>query len=123
MLGDLHLKQGRAREAGAAFAKAHNISPTRELCLKTLQAYTDAGDAESLRAAQDFMATLAKRAETSKKKAASMGSGSGGSRSARPATVAPRKLVVTITKDSADQVAQGKLSFQEFVKKAVVERQ
>jgi hypothetical protein len=117
-LGDLHLKQGKAREAAAAFVKAHEISASKELAIKALQAYATAGDADSLRAAQDLVAKMAKRAEASKKAGPSGGVG------APPAsTRLPRRLMITVTKDSADQVAQGKLSFQEFVKQAIVERQ
>jgi hypothetical protein len=139
LLGDLHMKQGKGRDAIDAYQKAaqHLSQVLRhrevtdpglttkdvpalltavDLGNKLAAAYVQAGDADAAGKALKATADFAKQAEKLTGVAVPVGT------SPQPAAQAlPSKLVVTVSKKQLDDVASGKLTFDAFCKAATVE--
>jgi tetratricopeptide (TPR) repeat protein len=115
VLGDLHLKQGKAKEAIEAYQKALEKEPKREVILnKLIQANVAANNytkaQELLKNAKD----LAKQPPVAT------------AESAKPPTPAtapalPAKLLISAPKKLLDLAGNGKITFDEFKKAATVE--
>jgi hypothetical protein len=124
LVGDLHLKQGRAGEAVAAYTRAfkalaHEPGPAsdaqrRTLYRKLAQAYLGMADRapDGQEKQQVIVRALAFLKAAQEQKAAEP-----------PVASArlPAKLVVSATKGLLDQVGSGKLTFEEFRRLAAVE--
>jgi tetratricopeptide (TPR) repeat protein len=115
VLGDLHMKQGKAKEAIDAYQKAMEKDPKREVILnKLIQANVAANNytkaQELLKNAKD----LAKQPPVAT------------AETAKPATPAagaalPTKLLISAPKKLLDIAGAGKITFDEFKKAATVE--
>lgn len=125
LLGDLHLKQGRAKEAVAAYRKALETESalaatpgamSRELARKLAQALLAVGDEASVREAQELL-TKALQEKPAGKLGETLGV-----RQVKPSIPLPPKLIISVPKRLLDQVGTGKINFEEFVKGATVER-
>jgi hypothetical protein len=120
LLGDLHLKQGRAHDAIAAYKKA----------LERLEAGGQAtADRFSLRRklaiAQLMIAERSSPAqrEAAVKQAVAWLQGAQPETQKGPAARLPARLIISAPKSLLDQVGSGKLSFAEFRRAATVELQ
>jgi len=134
LLGDLHLKQGKAQEALAAYQKAMQPLEIRmdgnrlkeigwgpnelpvlltavDLCNKMAQAYVALGDDEAAKKQLANAGRLAKEAENL----------TGGPATTNPKTGLPAKLVITVSKKLLDDVGSGKLTLEAFCQAATVE--
>jgi hypothetical protein len=116
LLGELHAKQGKVEEAIQTFRQALELKPdgdqARDVLRKLAATLLIAGkDAEAGQVMKQFSSLAARQQEkpTAPPKAG-------------PAKVLlPSKLIVSAPKKLLDQVAAGKISFQEFQKAATVE--
>jgi hypothetical protein len=117
VLGDLHMKQGKAKEAIEAYQKAMEKEPKRDVILnKLIQANVAANNytkaQELLKNAKD----LAKQPTLVSAESA---------KPATPATASapalPAKLLISAPKKLLDLAGGGKISFDEFKKAATVE--
>jgi tetratricopeptide (TPR) repeat protein len=123
LLGDMHLKQGRAQEAIQAFQRALNLSPPPKhaatLYRKIAQAYLmkedDAAAKKSLEMAAD---NLKMAGEAAKNTAASAPGGPG---KGNHASSLPAKLIISAPKKLLDQVASGKVSYADFRRQATID--
>ncbi len=135
LLGDLHMKQGKTKEAIETYQKAlqqmgQSVTPSSskedqvaglltavDVCNKLAAAYVQAGNSDNEASA------MLKRASELAKKAEDLTGG--GAATANKATEAPgtlpAKLVVTVTKKQLDDVGSGKMTFEAFCKAATVE--
>jgi tetratricopeptide (TPR) repeat protein len=121
-LGDMRLKQGRAKEAAEAYQKAIAIfdqllssgqrpyAPETEAHVKLAQAYLLLGEREKA------FASLLTQTQKAEKPPSRDKTSTGAAASALPA-----KLIVSATKSQLDQVGTGKISFEEFRKAATVQ--
>jgi hypothetical protein len=126
LLGDLHLKQGRVREAVDAYRKALETESAqaatsgavgRELARKATQALLAAGDEASLREAQALLTRALKdKAPPQPQMGASASVGQ-----AKPSIPLPPKLIISAPKRLLDQVGAGKISFEDFAKATMME--
>jgi tetratricopeptide (TPR) repeat protein len=117
LLGDLHLKQGRAAEAEQAYqqalAQSKSASRTAALRAKMAQALLSGGRAEeAARLLNQLLADKKKEPGTSPQAAQPAAAGG-------PAL--PAKLIVSASKRLLDQAAGGKMSLEDFQKAATVE--
>lgn len=114
ILGDLHLKQGKTKEAIEAYQKALEKEPKREAVLnKLIQANVAANNytkaQELLKNAKDMAKQPpAATAETANPPQAT-------------ASALPAKLLISAPKKLLDLAGTGKISFDEFKKAAIVE--
>ncbi len=142
LIGDLHMKQGRAKDAVDAYAKAaksfENFSQStwtwdqqqiltgHDLYSRLAQAHLANGSMDEARKALE----KALKVPSAPKNAWPAGEGAGGGTAgigsggggARPAIPLPPKLIITVSKRSLDQVAAGKLTLDDFKKQATVQR-
>ena len=110
LLADLHRKRGNWREVVRVYEDALRKRPRdqeRDLLLKLAAAYLELGLVENARKMLEKIATA--KADTSTKTAEP------------PKDVPPYKLIVSAPKSVLDQVGAGKMTFEEFAKKASVE--
>jgi hypothetical protein len=127
LLGDLHLKQGRAKEALEAYQKvllpfeakwgwgtAGEITQAKDLYNKMIQAHLQLKDFEG---AQQVLQKALKVPKTPNQRPEKPATGAVGS---APAAL-PSKLIVSAPKRLLDQVGGGKLGFEDFKKAATVE--
>lgn len=139
LLGDLHLKQGRAKDAIDAYSRAaksfdqisintwnwdrDQMITGHDVYNRLAQAHLAAGNLDEARK------TLEKALKIpSLPKGAMILGGEGGGVGAPVAQAGqaqvplPPRLVITVSKRSLDQAGGGKISFDEFAKQATVER-
>jgi hypothetical protein len=134
LLGDLHVKQGRLKEALDAYLPAADaleqymnntwnwdkdqVKAARELYGKLIQAHLAMGDNAAAKRVMDRIDKIpaAKNAWEVKVSQKPTSTQPGSS-----PVVLPGKMIVTATKRQLDQVASGKLSFEEFKKEATVQ--
>jgi hypothetical protein len=135
LLGDLHAKQGRHKEALDVYAKAaemlenyvnntwhwdkDQIKASRELYGKLIQAYLAVGDNEGAKKTMEKIEKIPAPRAT-----ANLPSGlTAPPAQASTPTALPGKLIVTATKRQLDQVASGTMTFEDFKKAVKVHRQ
>ncbi len=135
LLGDLHLKQGKTKEAIEAYQKAFQqmgqsvtTSSSKEdqvaglltavdVCNKLAAAYVQAGNSGNEAAAMLKKASeLAKKAE-----GLTGGAVTANPTPASPAGALPPKLVVTVSKKQLDNIGSDKMTFEMFCQAATVE--
>jgi tetratricopeptide (TPR) repeat protein len=113
MLGELHLKQAKHREALSTFQKMLELTetPQQEADVRSLlaQCYLRQGQLEKARAELDKAVALTQKEKEAKAKPA-----------AKPAAL-PVKLIVSASKKLLDQMKEGKMSFENFRRQASVE--
>jgi hypothetical protein len=129
LLGDLHLKQGRIKEANDTYEKAaeqleklmtstwnwdkEQIKVARELYGKMIQAYLSAGDLERARQVMTRIEKIPNPFSATAQRSQPI--------NPTPASPPlPAKLIVSVAKSLLDQVGSGKLSFDDFKKQATV---
>jgi tetratricopeptide (TPR) repeat protein len=116
LLGDLHLKQGRYDEAIASFLKAVEMDPgpkqAAALRRKLAQCYLGKGQDEKARAELNQAIALLKEVTDGKDKPVP---------TTKPAVVLPVKLIISAPKKLLDQAKEGKITFEEFRRRAQVE--
>jgi tetratricopeptide (TPR) repeat protein len=136
LLGDLHVKQGRYREALDAYGKAaetleeyvnntwhwdkEQVKASRELYGKLIQVHLAMGDNEE---AKKVMARIDKIPAPRLSVEVTLNPSAPGKQAATLPAALPAKLIVTATKQQLDQVASGKMTFEEFKKVAKVVHQ
>jgi tetratricopeptide (TPR) repeat protein len=125
LLGDLHLRQGKAREAIRTYQQALNLNPEpkqaaaiyRKIAQADLALEDDAGAKKALEMAQELLAhqPMAAMGNAAKTK-------TGGS-AAKPQAASPMvsKLIISAPKRLLDQVAAGKVGFHDFEKQVTVD--
>ncbi len=111
LLGDLHLKQGKPKEAVESYQKAADIQPRLELLTKLAQALLAAGQVPEARQALERASTLAAGGEGTGGGNLEPGTGNVGDHSAFPL---PRKLIISAPKSLLDQVGAGNISPEGF---------
>ncbi len=150
LLGDLHLKQERYKDAVAAYRKAvdayqkavdtkrlkeedlrlQGILPApdtksdlkdAERYLKLGQAYQAAGQEQELRGVLQKVREAAQALEKSAQAAQEGTKPSGGTSKERASVLLPSKLILSAPKKLMDQMAAGKISLDDFKKAASVE--
>ncbi len=116
LLGDLHLKQGQAKEALAAYEKAAEKDPQHApaIYLKMANIYLTVNKDET-RARQ-----LMERAKELLDKASATYTKSAPDPTAKQSQL-PAKLLISAPKKLLDQVGSGKISFEDFKKSASVQ--
>src|SRR5262249_52340089 len=148
LLGDLHLKQGRARDAITAYQKAIELNremmekkrrvyldlhglplkdvqgrlSTVELHSKLAQAYLAMGAEDKALETLKNVSEYAREAEALAQ--TPTGPGEAGLSKPAPATTTvplPPKLVISVSKKLLDQAGSGKIGFEAFRKAASVE--
>jgi len=117
LLGDLHMKQEHYGMARDAFRKAVELKPGRKqtavLARKLAQAYLMLDNIEEARWALDQSLALMKENANAKDKPTT---------APKPATVAlPIKLIISAPKKLLDEAGKGKITAEEFRRKASVE--
>jgi tetratricopeptide (TPR) repeat protein len=146
LLGDLHMKQGRYKDAATAYKKALELDRQAEKNRKTgasqtvrqqltavdlynklAQAQFAAGEGDSALQALQQLAEHARRGETVARKAweqqltpdplQPQATGAG----AAPAIALPAKLIVSAPKRLLDQAGAGAISLEEFKKRASIQ--
>jgi tetratricopeptide (TPR) repeat protein len=122
LLGDLHLKQGQGQEALRAYqqalAKSSDAQHAAALYLKLAQLYlTTQKDETEARQAMDRARELLTQAAPAADKSAPKPAPASGL--AQPL---PSRLIISVPKRLLDQVGAGKMTLEEFKKKANVER-
>jgi tetratricopeptide (TPR) repeat protein len=125
LLGDLHLRQGKAREAIRTYQQALNLNPEpkqaaaiyRKIAQADLALEDDAGAKKALEMAQEF---LAHQPTAAMGNAAKTKTGGG---AAKPQAASPivSKLIISAPKRLLDQVGTGKVGFHDFEKQVIVE--
>jgi hypothetical protein len=138
LLGDLHVKQGRHKEALEAYTKASEtlehymnntwhwdkdqVKAARELYGKLIQTNLAAGDNEAAKKVMDKIDKIP-APKTPFPQVAQGGGGGGGPAKppAVPHAVLPSKMIVSASKQLLDQVGSGKLSIEDFKKAASVQ--
>jgi hypothetical protein len=111
LLGDLHLKQGKPKEAAESYQKAADIQPRLELLTKLAQALLAAGHVSDARQALERAATLAAGGGGTGGGSPEAGTGNAGDESTFPL---PRKLIISARKSLLDQVGAGNISPEGF---------
>jgi tetratricopeptide (TPR) repeat protein len=116
LLGDLHMKQEHYGMARDAFRKAVELKPDRKqtavLARKLAQAYLMLDNLEEARGALDQSIALTKENANAKDKPTP---------ATKPAVALPIKLIVSVSKKLLDEAAKGKMSAEEFRRRASVE--
>jgi hypothetical protein len=117
LLGDLHLKQGRSEDAITAFQKAVElVSGSKQkaaLHRKLAQAYLMQEKNEKARSHIDQAIALLKEAADAKNKPAPAAKAE--------TTPLPVKMIISVPKKLLDQASDGKMTFEEFCRRASVE--
>jgi hypothetical protein len=111
LLGDLHMKQSKYKEAIEAYRKAVEQNPRNESALRKLaQAYLAQGDYDKAKQSIDRAVEWLKKQQ-------------GAPAEAKPPSPArlPDKLIISAPKKLLDQVGTGMITFEEFKKAATVE--
>jgi hypothetical protein len=137
LLGDLHLKQGRAKEAAEAYltmlkklgmdadGKAEKWAPPVEVndLLATVELLQGFAKAKLALKESDAAHNALKLAEGLEKRAQDLTGGAANPGPPAPPAGArlPSKLVVTASKKQLDQIGSGKMTFDEFRQAATVE--
>ena len=122
LLGDLHLKQGQGLEALRAYQQALAKSPDAQhaaaMYLKLAQLYltVQKDEAEARQAMEHARELLAQAAPAAEKLASKP------TPSAELAQPLPSRLIISAPKRLLDQVSAGKMTLEDFKKKANVER-
>ena len=122
LLGDLHLKQGQGLEALRAYQQALAKSPDAQhaaaMYLKLAQLYltVQKDEAEARQAMEHARELLAQAAPAAEKLASKP------TPSAELAQPLPSRLIISAPKRLLDQVSAGKMTLEDFKKKATVER-
>jgi hypothetical protein len=125
LLGDLHLRQGKAQEALASYArllqvlkkfpdKQQDAKQVANLYGKVAQAYLSLQQNDAARKAVEMSLVYLKRIEANETKPAKGGKG-------QSSPSLPAKLIISASKKVLDQAGAGKMTFAEFVKEAQVE--
>jgi hypothetical protein len=121
LLGDLHLKQAKHKEAIEAYRKALEQNPKSTALLRKLaQAYMVEAGSYLASGADDKARESFDKADSWWKKAQEPATTN---KSATAAPALPAKLIVAAPKKLLDQVGAGKISFEDFKKAAPVEYQ
>jgi hypothetical protein len=118
LLGELHLKQGKTEEAIKALRQALELNPEGEQAVSANRLL-----AQALLAAQkdeDASKAVQKALEWLKKRQEEKGPKPAPAPAPQPKPL-PAKLSITAPKKLLDQVASGKISFEEFKKAATVD--
>jgi tetratricopeptide (TPR) repeat protein len=124
LLGDMHLRQGKAREAIKTYqdALSLNMEPKqaaaiyRKIAQADLALEDDAGAKKALEMAQQFLKHQAQAAEGNAPKQQT-----GGSAPKPQAAPLVSKLIISAPKRLLDQVAAGKMAFHDFEKQVAAE--
>lgn len=139
LIGDLHMKQGRAKDAVDAYAKAaktfesfsqntwgwdqQQLLTGHDLYSRLAQAHLANGNMQEARKALEAALKVPSLPKNVFPPGAGGGTGPGpASAGARPAIPLPPKLIITVSKQSLDRVAAGKITFEEFKQQATVQR-
>lgn len=116
LLGDLHMRQEHFGMARDAFREALEFKPARKLgaklARKLAQAYLMLNEIEKARGALDQALALTKESTDAKAKPTP---------ATKPVPALPIKLIISAPKKLLDEVKDGKLSFEEFRRRASVE--
>jgi hypothetical protein len=123
LLGDLHLRHGRANEALPSYGKALEMAKSTPkevdakqvaaIYSKVAQAYLALKQNDQAQKAVEFSLVYLKKSEENGGKA---------DKSAKGKTSSlPAKLIITASKKLLDQAGAGKMTFAEFAKEAKVE--
>jgi tetratricopeptide (TPR) repeat protein len=114
LLADLHLRQGKIKEAVDAYQKAAQTAPSPEIYRKLAQAFLALGEKESNENMLSRAAQYLSQAQTLKQKIRS-GTETAG-------IPLPSRIIITAPKPLLDKVGGGKISFDEFKKAVTVQR-
>jgi tetratricopeptide (TPR) repeat protein len=125
LLGDLHLRQGKAREAIKTYQQALNLSPEpkqaaaiyRKIAQADLALEDDTAAKKALEMAEQFLKEQANAAGANRAKPQA----ASGAASAPPPAPAVSKLIISAPKRLLDQVGTAKLGFHEFEKQVTIE--
>jgi tetratricopeptide (TPR) repeat protein len=137
-LGDLRLRQGRTQEAIDAYRKAIELygklpdwkqrvasgdKEGKQYVTDVAEAYTKIAQAYLMLGQTDQAVDTLRRAQLYWTRVAATGGNVGGPSKAADAAPAalPEKLVISASRQMLDEVASGKLSFEDFKKRATVE--
>jgi hypothetical protein len=124
LLGDMHLRQGKAREAIKTYQDALSLimepkqaaAIYRKIAQADLALEDDAGAKQALEMAQQFLKHQAQAAEGNVPKQQT-----GGSAPKPQAAPLVSKLIISAPKRLLDQVAAGKMAFHDFEKQVAAE--
>lgn len=123
LLGDLLLKQSKAREAVKAFQRALNLNPPakqaaalyRKIAQGDLMMEDDSAAKKALEMAAENLKLAGESAKNSGSKAL------GGLQQAKVAPFLPAKLIISAPKKLLDQAAAGKIPYADFRRQATIE--
>jgi tetratricopeptide (TPR) repeat protein len=117
LLGDLHLRQGKASEAVNAYQNALSQKPPAQqaaaICRKLARAYLSQNNDAAARKAIALAVKFLKNAPNERQ--------NGKVVRGKVAANLPAKLIISASKKLLDQVGRGKITFAEFRKEASVE--
>jgi len=123
LLGDMHLKQNKAQEAIKAFQRALNLSPPPKyaatLYRKVAQANLMMEDDAAAKKALEMAAENLKMAGETIKNSGSSASGTAAKEN--PTASLPAKLIIAAPKGMLDQVAAGKMTYNDFRRHGSIE--
>jgi hypothetical protein len=123
LLGDMHIKQGKAQEAIKAFQRALNLSPPpkhtatlyRKIARAQLMLEDDTAAEEALKMAAENMKLVGDPSKNSG--TAATGTAANGN---TPSNL-PEKLIISAPKKLLDQVAAGKVTYADFRRQATID--